>query len=168
MGKWVRGALSIVSGLSSLAALSQAIRWAVADQSVVKIADMEFDERLLVDVYVWATVLGLSVMLLPVAPFVVPLLEKKLRPKSYRFGDMLTELRQTRDRLRCFFTDSTYHDEPYERLRQIQRNLETLGITGPELDETGLEVWEEYLDRLCVLAEQRRFREARALWNEML
>ena len=168
MGKWIRGVSSLISSLGSLISMSQAIRWAVADQGVVKIADMEFDERMLVDAYVWGAFLGLSVALLLVTPFAVPLFENRLRFKSYRFGDMLSELRQTRDSLRHFFTDRTYEGESYERLRQTQRNLEALGITGAVLDETRLEMWEEYLDRLCVLAEQRRYREARALWYEMV
>ena len=166
MDKW-RMVGSVVLGLLNAVSIVEAITWAIGNRGVVKIAGLEFDERVIVDVYVWLAFLSLAAAIVLLAPLLVPLLERKLRPKSHKFGDLLGELRQVREGLRYFPTENADQGESYERLQRIHRKLVMLEVPAPSVDDHRLEAWEEYLARLSVLAEQRQYKEAKALWGEM-
>ena len=136
MGKWKRVAVPVVSGVSSIVFIVQAIRWAVGDEGVVRIAGLEFDERLLVDFYVVVALISGSVPMVLLATFLLPPLTEKLRPNSHRFGDLLEEISQVSGVVRYYPTKNPDRYEAYERLRRIHRKLAALEIAVPSWDTT--------------------------------
>lgn len=166
MGKWKRVAVPVVSGVSSIVFIVQAIRWAVGDEGVVRIAGLEFDERLLVDFYVVVALISGSVPMVLLARFLLPPLTEKLRPNPHRFGDLLEEIRHVREAIGRYPDPDLGESETYERVRRIHRKLAALEIAAPSMETTAY-IWERFLARLCVLAEQRQYKEAKTLWEEM-
>ena len=141
----------------------QAIRWAFEDEGAVKIAQTEFDERVIVDVYAGLALVCFLVMFVLLAPFLWRRFGGRLKPKSYRLCDLREEIQEV---WRSYASaQNTPSAMSQERLRQLVRKLADLEIPVPEYPYKALG-WNTYLARLHVLAEQRQYEQAKSLADE--
>lgn len=160
--QWWKHALNVILCVTTIWTLVQMVRFFFSKETLVTLAGLEFDDEALFQLYGWIAILLGGALVLVNWYW----MSRTFRPKSYRFGDLASELRQLHGQvsaMKAMQFGGGGSLSGYVELRTacslVQEKLEKLRITCPS-DSASLQTWDNFLAIMKVLAEQRQYRRA--------